>query len=217
MADIHPAAAKRKPAVTRRELLNYAWLASLGILTFRLAGISFYVTLPRVREGEFGGVIQIGRVSDLPGANESPANYPEGKFWLVHTRDGLLALHKVCTHLDCLFNWDEQEGKFVCPCHGSQFARDGVYLSGPAPRSLDRFVIQVLSPEGELVAETDSQVGNPLPIAAGEAENTPAGGDTAGSGSRLSSLLPVTEVNAEAIVQVDTGRKIKGQPVVATK
>jgi cytochrome b6-f complex iron-sulfur subunit len=95
-----------------------------------------------------------------------------------------MALYKVCTHLGCLYNWNDQEVKFICPCHGSQFQSDGEYIQGPAPRNLDRFVVQAVDPNtGEVIAETDPETGGPLP-------------------------LP----NENVVVSVDTGRKITGQP-----
>ncbi len=155
---------EEQPRLTRRELLNYAWLASLGILLVDIAGVGFLFAMPRFREGEFGGVFTIGPASNLPSVNAPPANYPKGRFWLSRTEQGVLALYKVCTHLGCLYTWNDQEGKFICPCHGSQFQRDGTYILGPAPRSLDRFVVQVLSANGQVIAETDSQAGGPLPV-----------------------------------------------------
>ncbi len=169
---------------TRRELLNYAWLASLGILTVNIGGVTFLFARPRFKEGEFGSVFTLGPVSSLPPVNAPPVNYPKVKFWLTHTERGVLALYKVCTHLGCLYGWNDQEGKFICPCHGSQFQYDGTYILGPAPRSLDRFVVQVLSPEGQVLAETDEQTGDPLPV-----PDYP-----------------------NAIVKVDTGRRILGKP-----
>lgn len=181
-----------KRGLTRRQALGCAWLAGLGTLAASLTSMGLFSALPRPRAGEFGGVFTIGQVADLPAPDAAPVNYPAGKFWLTHTSDGLLALHKVCTHLDCLFNWNEQAGKFVCPCHGSQFARDGTRLSGPASRSLDRFVVQLLTPQGELLAETDPETGAPLPVSVA---HNPA------------SHLPI---GPTTVVQVDTGRIIAG-------
>ena len=74
-----------------------------------------------------------------------------------------MALYKVCTHLGCLYDWRDLEEKFVCPCHGSQFELDGDFIQGPAPRSLDSFVVQAVDPDtNEIIAESNN--GEPLPI-----------------------------------------------------
>jgi len=175
-------ATEGQPTLTRRELLNYTWLASLGVLLVNVGGIGFLFAMPRFKAGEFGGVFTVGPVSTLPPVNAPPENNPKGKFWLTHTEEGVLALYKVCTHLGCLYAWRDEEGKFICPCHGSQFEYNGTYIRGPAPRSLDRFVVQVVSPDGQILAETDPETGAPVPIPEDQA----------------------------AVVQVDTGRKITG-------
>merc|ERR1719220_916793 len=39
-------------------------------------------------------------------------------------------LNAVCTHLGCVVPWSAANNKFMCPCHGSQYAPDGhVYFS----------------------------------------------------------------------------------------
>ena len=173
---------EEQQGLSRREVLNYAWLASLGVLTLNVAGISFLFSMPRFEEGEFGGTFIVGPASNQPPVDAPPENFPKGKFWLTHPEDGIVALYKVCTHLGCLYAWRDQEGRFICPCHGSQFEYDGEYIRGPAPRSLDRFVVQVVGSGGEIVAETNEE-GDPLNIPPGE----------------------------NLIVQVDTGRKISGE------
>ena len=183
MAKEAPAPQAEKKSVNRREFLNLAWLASLGFFTINMAGMTYLFSLPRFKEGEFGGVVTVGKVSELPEKGSAPVNYPKVKFWLSNTDEGVMALYKVCTHLGCLYNWRDQEGKFICPCHGSQFQTDGNYIQGPAPRSLDRFVVQVVDPgSGEVIAESTD--GKPLPV----------------------------PDNPDAIVQVDTGTRVVGAP-----
>jgi len=43
----------------------------------------------------------------------------------------------MCPHLGCRFNYNADSGKFMCPCHGSQFTNDGEHIAGPAARGLD--------------------------------------------------------------------------------
>ena len=46
------------------------------------------------------------------------------------------ALNAVCTHLGCVVPWNKAANKFICPCHGSQYAPDGMVVRGPAPLPL---------------------------------------------------------------------------------
>lgn len=59
---------------------------------------------------------------------------------LLTNEDGALepyALHAECTHLGCLVGpWNPVTNRFVCPCHGSEYRRDGSVARGPAPRPL---------------------------------------------------------------------------------
>jgi cytochrome b6-f complex iron-sulfur subunit len=172
-----------KVPVSRREFLNLAWLASLGFLTVSLGGVTFLFAMPRFKEGEFGGVVPVGTATELPATDAPPENLPKVKLWLSNTDQGVVALYKVCTHLGCLYNWNNQEDKFICPCHGSQFQKDGIYIAGPAPRNLDRFAMQAVdSTTGEILVESSDGTPMPLPD------------------------------DPNAVIQVDTGKRIKGQP-----
>jgi cytochrome b6-f complex iron-sulfur subunit len=148
-----PAEALGTP-LTRRELLNYVWLGSMGVFLAQLGGASILFALPRFKAGEFGGVFDLGDTSSLPATDAEPKAYNNGKFWLVNTPEGLLAIYCVCTHLGCLYAWQASQNKFICPCHGSQFERGGKYIQGPAPRSLDAFNVIIKDSAGNVVTDT---------------------------------------------------------------
>ncbi len=62
----------------------------------------------------------------------------KGGVALVKDGDRLTGLLLVCPHLGCRPQWQAGQNRFVCPCHGSQFARDGALRHGPAARGLTR-------------------------------------------------------------------------------
>ena len=148
-------------SVTRREFLYYIWGASMALFLAETAGISVLFALPRFREGEFGGIIKVS-AADFPPTGNAPVANNEGKFWMVTTDQGIVAHYKVCTHLGCIYKWDDLGKRFACPCHGSQFQENGDWIAGPAPRGLDRFALQVFDKSGKLLA--DSADGNPVQL-----------------------------------------------------
>lgn len=75
---------------------------------------------------------------------ETVTAIPNGQFYLACLKDGsLLALSRTCTHLGCSVPWNEDEHKFICPCHGSTFDLTGEVLTSPAPRPLDTYPVRI--------------------------------------------------------------------------
>ena len=109
---------------------------------------------PKVRKAEEW--VEVGDVSKL--APDSPVEMvfrrnrtdgwkvisEKGTAWVVkQTDNSIVAFGPQCTHLGCAYHWEESKNDFLCPCHSSVFSVDGKVVSGPAPRPLDRFDIQV--------------------------------------------------------------------------
>ncbi|MEJ2304081.1 MAG: Rieske 2Fe-2S domain-containing protein [Anaerolineales bacterium] len=127
---------------TRRDFLNILWLGLGGAVTLEMGGLTLAYVQPRLAEGEFGSIISVGMVDEFPPG--SVTHIPNGHFYLSRLQDGgFLAIYQRCTHLGCNVPWDQVQGKFVCPCHNSQFTVDGEVLNPPAPRPLDLFAITI--------------------------------------------------------------------------
>ena len=66
-----------------------------------------------------------------------------GSFLVAHAgQNTYTALNATCTHEGCVVNGFEG-GRYVCPCHGSQFATSGAVVMGPAARALSQYPTQV--------------------------------------------------------------------------
>ena len=143
-----------REGINRREFLTYAWASALGLLTLESGLATYRFMSPRFSSGTFGGEFHLGSAANLPSTDLAPQPNTAGNFWLVNTDSGPRALYMVCTHLGCLYKWDPTNNRFLCPCHFSQFSREGHYIWGPAPRSLDQFRIDVVDGD-TVVTQTD--------------------------------------------------------------
>ncbi len=133
--------------MTRRDFFGLSWRVLTAFAASQAACIGLRFLSSRKAEGTFGKVMIAGLLSDFPVGTITP--FDQDRFFLVRFEDGgFLALHTRCPHLACVVGWDAARERFACPCHGSEFERDGRVLNPPAPRPLDRFLVII---EGDRV------------------------------------------------------------------
>jgi cytochrome b6-f complex iron-sulfur subunit len=171
----------QRVVMKRREMLRGGFWAGLGVLA--VGGLATLLDLmnPRDIRG-FGSVVTVPS-SQVPKPGADPYHFIEGKLWLVNlkpgegvppqfysvappsAKGGLLALYQKCVHLGCTVPWRPDfefggvTGWFRCPCHGSTYAKGGVRVFGPAPRSLDTFLITKVDQNGVSVDTGKIQLG----------------------------------------------------------
>ncbi len=148
--------------VSRRQFFNRAITVTFGSFLglFGLYGLAFF--WPRL-SGGFGSDVDAGAVNDLaaqtvnPDGTIGPVFVPEARAYVVPAPDtlpeqfegqsvaagGFMALFQRCVHLGCRVPWCATSIGFECPCHGSKYNSIGEYNAGPAPRNLDRFVVEL--------------------------------------------------------------------------
>ena len=146
---------EKRIKLNRHEFLVTSWVLSL----FALFGQAGYALLqfiqPRTQTGSFGDRIIAGQVSEFQ--NGTVSHIQKGRFYISRFEDGsMLALWHRCTHLGCTVPWKEDEGVFHCPCHSSIFTVQGEVGSGPAPRPLDLFPIEIV--DGQVIVDTSKPV-----------------------------------------------------------
>jgi cytochrome b6-f complex iron-sulfur subunit len=150
--------------LTRRQFFNRGILAGLGIFAAGMGAAMLGFLWPGAAGG-FGAKIVVGTEDDVkqqvdkkqPFYNAAARTYiqPYPKEDLAKAKkvydprivagmaQGYVALYQKCVHLGCRVPWCESSQWFECPCHGSKYNRVGEKKGGPAPRGLDRFVLQV--------------------------------------------------------------------------
>lgn len=134
-------------SLTRRDFFGLSWRLLTAFAVGQTACIGLRFLASREAEGVLGNVVIAGLVSDFPPSSITP--FEQARFFLIRFEDGgFLALHSKCPHLACVVEWDSARDRFSCPCHGSEFERDGNVLNPPAPRPLDRFQVII---EGDRV------------------------------------------------------------------
>lgn len=95
------------------------------------------------------------------------------RVFLFRTATGFRAVSGVCSHLGCTVKYApyntpreetvrgltyESSGEFLCPCHGSKFRGEGTNYSGPAPRPLQSFHLEISPADGQLVVDLGREV-----------------------------------------------------------
>lgn len=148
--------------VSRRQFFNRAITTTFGsfLALFGFYSLAFF--WPKLTGG-FGSDVDAGAVEDLlaqtvtADGSTVPVFVPEARAYIVPAPDtlstqfdgrdvaagGLMALFQRCVHLGCRVPWCATSIGFECPCHGSKYNSIGEYFGGPAPRNLDRFVVEI--------------------------------------------------------------------------
>jgi cytochrome b6-f complex iron-sulfur subunit len=143
-----PAAAK-VPEVTRRNFLWMGWAALVAFLGASGAAVGRFM-FPNVIY-EPSQKFNAGKASDYP-LGVSLKWLSEQRVWIIRTPQGIYSLWARCTHLGCTPNWFNDQNRFRCPCHGSNYTIAGDVIAGPAPRPLWRPAVELAS-TGDLIID----------------------------------------------------------------
>ena len=115
-----------KDGISRRGFFNRAW-KWLGVIAgLEIAGVSLaFIFTGRSKQQQSDQLKVLARIEDIPLGTVFP--YRVGQLYLVRLKDGgFMALSLKCTHLGCSIRWYEDDNKFVCPCHASEFDMKGM-------------------------------------------------------------------------------------------
>ena len=145
MAEHEPSPVEQEPSPpTRREFLAdltmlIPLLGAAGMTAVH--GVRFL--LPQGKKPREVSLM-VGKADEVPpGESLEIENLLGNRVIIVHTETGFKGFSAVCTHLGCFVQWEKEKGQFLCPCHMGFFDVEGQVVSGPPPRPLEAYVIQV--------------------------------------------------------------------------
>ena len=129
----------------RRELFRN--LFAFIPLTLSFIGMGFmslkFITPPK-RKSKFRRIFAAS-LSELQINQSRKLKDLRGKeLVLVRTGDReVKALSTVCTHLGCAVHWKSDKNIFFCPCHDGVFDPNGKVVSGPPPKDLSSYDVEL--------------------------------------------------------------------------
>ena len=106
-----------------------------------------YIIPPEVPEAQTSRVVA-ARDGDLKPNEGKMFRFGDRPGILVRTADGRYrAYSATCTHLNCTVQYRGDVKQLWCACHNGFYDLNGKNVSGPPPRPLEEFVVNVAAGE----------------------------------------------------------------------
>jgi len=115
----------------------------LGTVVSFLYPVIRYLIPPRQAEAAAKRILA-AKASELAPNSAKFFRFGSTAAVLVNTAEGeLRAFSAVCTHLTCTVRYEGDTGTLFCPCHNGRFDLAGNVLSGPPPRPLEAYEVEI--------------------------------------------------------------------------
>lgn len=128
----------------RRRFLNYflgtSAAATLGAILYP---IFRFMVPPEIVEAQSNSVVA-GKVNDIAANTGKIFKFGSKPGILIKTATGdVKAFSASCTHLDCIVQYDPNAKAITCACHNGKYDLTGKNISGPPPRPLEEFTVNI--------------------------------------------------------------------------
>ena len=100
---------------------------------------------PVTQKGPAVGRKEVGALDEIPLWGAKKVIIGGSAILLVRTPDGVNASSAICTHLGCIVDWDDKKRQIVCPCHAGIFDYKGKVISGPPPKALPSYAVNIIN------------------------------------------------------------------------
>jgi nitrite reductase/ring-hydroxylating ferredoxin subunit len=123
------------PLTTRRDFLR-------GLSGIAVAAISLALPIRTVKAAVLSSGLT-GKSLSYPVPNTDGVDIDrDNDVILVRYNNEVMAFALSCPHQNTALRWNDENNRFQCPKHHSQYTPEGVFITGRATRNMDRLAIR---------------------------------------------------------------------------
>ncbi|MGD8321107.1 MAG: Rieske 2Fe-2S domain-containing protein [Gemmatimonadota bacterium] len=133
------------PKMPRKRFLDWLLGTSLGgLVAAVLYPVTRYIVPPEVAESAVSNVVLPFKPTDVAPNSGRIFKFGNKPGILVKTPGGdLRAFSAICTHLECTVQYRDDLKEIWCACHNGHYDLQGRNVSGPPPRPLTPYNVNV--------------------------------------------------------------------------
>jgi Rieske Fe-S protein len=134
--------------MNRRQFTNFLLAGGLlGWIGTALYPLLSFLKPPEVAEATVNSV-KAGLASAFANNSSEIVKFGRKPVILIRTEGGeFRAFEATCTHLDCIVQYRTDLKQIWCACHNGLYDTKGRNVSGPPPRPLEEFAVNVINDE----------------------------------------------------------------------
>ena len=142
-------------STSRRTFINsLLGIGGIGAFGAFLYPIISFLMPPKTAEPKVS-MLKVGGVSDFPANTSKIIKFGRTPVILIRSTEGeFFALAATCTHLDCLVQFRQDTQQIWCACHNGTYDIRGRNLSGPPPKPLDEYSVNIINEEIIITSQT---------------------------------------------------------------
>ena len=139
----------------RRRFLNFLIGGSLlGWISSVIYPIFSFLIPPKIPEANVNSV-NAGPAAEFPANSGKIIQFGRKPVLLIKDEVGEFhAFDGTCTHLDCIVQYRDDTKQIWCACHNGIYDISGGTVSGPPPKPLQKFTVNIVNDEIVIINPT---------------------------------------------------------------